>query len=194
MGDFSGKKWHPHLNEEARERRDEIEDHLEKKYDNPSHFIREKLREEKPLSLEERINRKQQSLSEEQEELERLKRIQREREEQSQLRDKKELLKEKQKKLRNIQERNSSSREEIRSQVEADTLKNKPPRMSDEEYLEAKSERIDRMVESRLDSGEADVDELVESVQRLQREVAELNSGQESWFMDLGQIDEEVKA
>jgi DNA repair exonuclease SbcCD ATPase subunit len=188
MGDFSGKKWHPHLNEEARERRDEIQDHLEKKYDNPSHFIREKLREEKALSIEERIQRKQQNLDEIQDELDRLKRIQKERDQQDKLRDKRELLKEKQKQLRQVQESGLKSEDEIREEI-TEVYRQKVQKYDGKSLSdETVQEGIERQVRKRLED-RPDVDELVEDVQRLQQQVADLNGGRESYFMDLGEVE-----
>lgn len=190
MGEFEVKQsYHLSMNKEARDRMREIQDHLEENYNGIAHFVRQKLYEEKPLKLDERINRKKKALENNKDELERLKRIKREREEQSQLRDKKELLKEKQKQLRKVQKRESSTRDEVRAQVESKILSNKPPRFSDEEYLNKKEDRIERLVDSRLEKGPKNVDKLVEDVQRLQREVADLNGGQESWFMDLQSVE-----
>lgn len=193
MADFQGKRWQPYLDQEARERRDEILDHLQRNYDGPSDFIKQKLLEEDALSLEEKIQKFESEVEEKKEDLEKLKRIKREREEQDRLRDKKELLRDKQEKLRKISRRETQSREEIRESVEEKILSRKPDHLSDQEYLSKKSDRIDRIVEHRLTES-PDVDSLVEDVQRLQRQVEELNGGRESWFMELERVEGEVSS
>jgi len=194
MGDFDGKRWHPYLDEETQERRDQILDHLQENYEGPSDFLKEKLREEKALSIEERIERKKQKKEEAESDLERLKRIKREREQQDKLRDKRELLKEKQSKLRELADKDEKSRSEIREEV-VEEMREKAegsPKIDDvDEYLEKDSieRKIDRRVDSRFSSSE-DKDELVESINRLQKQVAELNGGEEDYFMDLETVDE----
>ena len=199
MADFEAKDyWKLYLNEEAKERVQEIQDHLNKNYDSRSDFLKQKLLQEKPLSLEERINRKQQSLSEEQVESERLKRIKREREEQSQLRDKKELLKEKQKKLRKVQRDGYGSEEDAWYKAASRAWKRckksaEHAKTDHESAVEAFEEKNmtgkvqawkDRELENKVD-----VDQLVEDVQRLQEQVAELNGGREEWFLDLESVE-----
>ena len=197
MGEWSGKRWHPYLDEEAQERRDQILDHLKQNYDGPTHFVKEKLKEEQALDIQERIRRKEQNLKQKEEELEKLKRIKSERDTQDKLRDKRELLKEKQKKLRKIARKETKSEEEVREEV-LENMREKAessPKISDvEEWINSSrtQERIRRQVESRIES-DFDVDELVETVERLQSQVAELNGGEEDYFMDLETV-EEVKA
>jgi len=181
------QSYHLSLNREARERMREIQDHLEENYDGIAHFVRQKLHEEQALSIEERMNRKRQELNEVQQDLEKLQRIHREREEQDKLRDKKELLKEKQKKLREVQKKGLLSEEEIREEEIEKRSKYNP--RENPEVMEV----VDRQVEKRL-KNRPDVDELVEDVERLQRQVAELNGGRESWFMSLDREAEEVEA
>jgi chromosome segregation ATPase len=194
MGDFEGRKWHPYLDEETRERRDELIDHLKKNYDGPSDYLKQKLMEEKALSIEERIEKKKKLKEDAESDIERLQRIKKERETQDKLRDKRELLKEKQKKLRDIAETGKKSREEIRDQV-LEKMREKAessPKISDVgEWINSDStqRRIDRRVDSRLES-EARVDGLVEDVQRLQKQVKELNGGEEDYFMDLEKVEE----
>jgi myosin heavy subunit len=193
MGKFEGKRFRVYLDQEAQQRRDEILDHLQRNYDGPSDFVKQKLEEEQALSIEEKIQKLQSEMQEKEEELKKFKQIKREREEQDRLRDKKELLKDKQKKLRKLSGRNGKTEQQIREEVKEEHLENKPDRFSDEEYLEKKSDRIERVVESRLSSS-PDLDELVESVQRLQGQVEELNGGREDWFLDLDQEKLEVDA
>jgi len=184
MGSFDGQKWIVYLNKDARERRDEILDHLQGNYDGPSEFVREKLEQETALDIEERIKRAESKEKEAKEKRKRLERIKREREEQSALRDKKELLQEKQDKLQQVRGRDKTE-DVVREEVEDKVLRSKPPRFSDEEYLEKKSARIDRMVEQELESG-SDVDELVEDIERLQGEIRDLNGGEDlDCFLDL---------
>lgn len=196
MGSWSGKRWHPYLDEEAQERRDQILDHLKQNYDGPTHFVKEKLKEEQALDIDERIRRKEQNVNQEQEELEKLKRIRDERNTQDKLRDKRELLKEKQKKLRKIARKETKSEEEVREEV-LEKMREKAessPKISDvDEWINSDrtQQKISRRVESRIES-DVDVDELVESVERLQSQVAELNGGEEDYFMDIEAA--EVKA
>jgi DNA repair exonuclease SbcCD ATPase subunit len=191
MGSFDGQKWIVYLNEEARERRDEILDHLQGNYDGPSEFVREKLEQETALDIDERIKRAESKEKEAKEKRERLERIKREREEQSQLRDKKELLQEKQDRLQKIQSCDKTE-DAVREEVKDKILENKPPRFSDKEYLEKTSDRIERMIEQRLESG-SDVDKLVKDVERLQSEIRGLNGGEDlDCFLDLRT--EEVEA
>lgn len=190
MGDFGGKRWRPYLDEEAQKIRDEKLQHLKENYEGPSDFIKKKLKEEKVLDIEERIRRAEKDLEEEKERLEKLKQVKKERDQQDRLRDKKQLLKDKQERLKEIQE-SGMSEEAVRKRVRQRQLKRKPPRYSDEEYLEMKSDRVDRMVENRLES-QSDLDELVEEVRRLQGQVEELNGGEGlPWFMDLDAEDME---
>ena len=198
MGDFEVKeRWKVYLDKPTKEKLREILDHLEEKYDGPSDFVQQKIQEEQALSIEERIQRKKQEKQEAESDLERLKRIKQEREQQDKLRDKRELLKEKQKKLREVADSGEKSRDEIREEVVEEMRKKAEgsPKIDDvEEYVDRDNvqRRIDRRVDSRFSSSE-DVDELVEDINRLQKQVAELNGGEEDYFMDLETVDE-VKA
>jgi len=198
MGDFEVKeRWKVYLDKPTKEKLREILDHLEDKYDGPSDFVQQKIQEEQALSIEERIKRAEQEEEEAQQKKERLKRIKQEREQQDKLRDKRELLKEKQKKLREIADKDEKSRSEVRKEV-VEEMREKAegsPKINDvDEYLEKDSiqRKIDRRVDSRFSSSE-DKDELVEGINRLQKQVAELNGGEEDYFMDLETVDE-VKA
>jgi len=197
MSDFGGKRWRPYLDEETQERRDEILDHLQEKYDGPSDFLKQKLMEEKALSIDERIERKEQKQQEVENDLERLKRIKNEREQQSQLRDKRELLKEKQEKLREIADSGSKSFEAVCRDAMEKSLKRKPNHLTEKEYLcnDYRKKKIGARIESALEKeNDRDVDELVSDVQRLQREIEELNGGPEGYFMSLEKVEgEEIK-
>jgi DNA anti-recombination protein RmuC len=184
MGDFEGQRWRPYLDEEARERRDEILDHLQDNYDGPSDFVKRKLMEEAALDIEERIKRAESKEQEAKEKRKRLERIKREREEQSQLRDKKELLQEKQKKLRKLRDRDSKTEEEIREEVR-ERCEEKVRSSSQIDSVDELNIGVDERVRRRLEK-QPDFDELVEDVQRLQDEIQELNGGDElDCFMDL---------
>lgn len=188
MGSFEPKQSvHLSLNKEARENIREMRDHLEENYNGLAHFVREKLDEENSLSVDEKIQRLESEMSEKEERLERLKQIKSEREEQSRLRDKRELLKQKQDKLQTLFSEDKC-REEVRSEiVEKYREKAKSSGRVDDidEHLkkERVQARISREVENEL-SG-PDIDELVEDVQRLQAEVADLSGGREDYFLDL---------
>lgn len=189
MGSFDGTRWRPYLDEEAQEIRDEKIDHLKRKYDGPSDFIKQKLKEEEVLSIEEKIQKFESEINEKKEDLEKLKQIKREREQQDKLRDKKELLKEKQKKLRKVQRESGLSREEIEQNLREEWEENRVPSHIDvDEYIQNNKEMFERRVENRLEKTE-DVDELVEDVQRLQEQVADLNGGREEWFMNLESVE-----
>lgn len=198
MGSFEGNNWKIYLNKETRERVHEIKQHLEKNYEGPSDFVQQKLVDEKTLSVEQQIEKKQTELKNLQSDLEQLKQIKREREQMDKLRDKKELLKEKQKKLRKLGNQNTLSREQIRAEI-VEKMREKAessPKIGDiDDYLQKDriKTRINRKVESRVQST-GSVDDLVEDVERLQKQVAELNGGREDWFMDLTQQEEEVEA
>lgn len=183
MGEFRGKRWRPYLDEEARKIRDEKLDHLQRNYDGPTDFLKQKLKEEKALDLEERIQKIESEINNKESDLEKLQRIKNEREQQDKLRDKKELLKEKQKKLKKAQNKINLSKEEAENKALAE--------LRDHSRFEDKAEeelRKTKAFKKKVDSLTAvDVDELVEDVQRLQSQVADLNSGREDWFMDLDQ-------
>ena len=177
MGDFKGGSWHIYLNKDTKERRDEILDHLQSNYDGPSDFVAEKLQQETALNIDERIERAKSEKEQYEEKINRLKQIKKDRNKASLLRDKKELLQEKQKKLRNLPDDGSYTREQIRNEVENKLLDKKLSSYSDEEYLEKKSDKIKRIVDSRMDDA-PNVDQLVNDVQRLQNEIKELNNGE----------------
>lgn len=183
MGDFRGKRWRPYLDKEARKIRDEKLDHLQRKYDGPSHFLKQKLKEEKALDLEERIQKVESEINNKKSDLEKLERIKNEREQQNKLRDKKELLKEKQKKLKKAQNKIDLSQEEAESRALAELRDHSRFEDRDEEELR-KTKAFEKKVDSLTG---VDVDVLVEDVERLQSDVADLNSGREDWFMDLDQ-------
>ena len=182
--------WKIYLNEEAKEKLREIQDHLDENYENRSEFLREALKDEQALSLEERIRRLEEEREETDKQIEQLKRIKQEREQQDKLRDKRELLKEKQKKLREAQESDSLTREEAEEQV-FDELEPRST-FSDMSRSEIRDTRAFQKKVEELCS-EVDIDELVEDINRLQQQVAELNGGEEDYFMDLETVDE-VKA
>ena len=194
MGSFEGKYWKIYLDEKTRERRDEILDHLKAEYNGPSDFTQQALMDEQAMSLEERIERKQQDIEEQKNELQQLKQIHREREQQDKLRDKKELLKEKQRKLRKIQRRGNVTEEDAlcnaATQVwntcveKAGKPKNSDVSARDLFSKDRYQRRVQHFKQKQLESSE-DVDQLVEDVQRLQGQVAELNGGREDWFLDL---------
>lgn len=191
MGDFSGTKWHPHLNEEARERRDEIRDHLEEKYENPSHFIREKLREEKALDIEERIRRKEMEKEQTEQDLKQLKQMKKDRNQRKELDEKEPVLKEKQEKLREVVSEDGMSREEAEKKVFAQLDDRAAFQdMGEEEIKQTNSfkSKVEELVSSH------DVDQLVEEIIQLQERVQELNGGPEDYFMDLDQSDVEVQS
>jgi len=185
MGSFEPKQhMHLSLNKEARERIKEIQDHLQENYNGMAHFVRQKLHEEQALSIEERIRKKENNLEQQKDQLQKLKRIKNERNQQDKLQTKVELLKEKQDKLRGIAEDGIMSREEVAQEE----LEKRVDRGYD---LDMDSEIIQDAVERRLER-RPDVDELVESVERLQREIEELDPECDVEFMDLEAV--EVKA
>jgi len=190
MGDFEVKeRWKVYLDKPTKEKLREILDHLEDNYDGPSDFVQQKIQEEQALSIEERIKRAEQEEEEAQQKKERLKRIKQEREQQDKLRDKRELLKEKQKKLRELADKEQKSRSEVREEV-VEEMREKAegsPKIDDvDEYLEKDSiqTKISRRVDREFSSSQ-NKDELVECINRLQKQVAELNGGKEDYFMDL---------
>lgn len=185
MSDFEPKdRINVSLNQEARERMREIQDHLKENYNGMAHFVRQKLHEEQALSVEERIRRKEQERQMIDKDLQQLKQVKNERETQDKLRDKRELLKEKQTKLKQIQKNGLKSREEI---VEEEIQKRVDRGYSVDENDDDVRLAVDRRMENR-----PDVDELVESVRRLQGQVADLNGGAESYFMDLEKVEVEA--
>jgi len=198
MGSFDSRTWKIYLDQDAQDRRDEILDHLKKNYDGPSDFVQQSLENERALSIEERIMRLEQDRKEIEQDLQKLKQIKSEREQMDKLRDKKELLKEKQKKLREISNEGVKSEEEVRQEV-VEEIREKAQQSykidNVEEYMskDRVQSRIQRRVESRLDST-VEVDELVQDIERLQSQIAELNGGREDWFMDLSQQETEVEA
>lgn len=181
MGSFEGRTLKAYLDQEARDRRDEILDHLKRNYDGPSDFFKQKLKEEKALNVEERIQKLESEVWDKKEDLDKLRQIKNEREKQDKLRDKKELLKEKQKKLREASDKANLTKEDAEQEA-LNQLRNHSrfSDMSEEELRELPA--FERKVDSLLG---IDLDQLVEDVQRLQEQVADLNGGREEWFMDL---------
>jgi hypothetical protein len=189
VASFDGRTWKAYLDQEARERRDEILDHLEGNYDGPSDFLKQKLMEEAALSIDERIERKQSKLEDEKQDLQRLKRIKREREEQSQLRDKRELLEQKQKRLQEMDDEVMSAHDAYMAVFDKFEDKSNYD-MKDHEFVKAKWDRICRMAESKVEET-PDVEQLVKDVQRLQREISELNGGDDlDCFIDVEKTEE----
>lgn len=190
MGSFDGKIWKIYLDEEARERRDQIKDHLEENYEGPSDFGKQALMDENVLTVEERLERLRKDKKELEQKEERLQQIIREREQQDKLRDKRELLKEKQKKLREVSDKDPLSRQEAEEKAlqyvkekNASTIEEQD--LSDEEIKEFRG--FKKKVEEL--TSDVDIDSLVEDVQRLQRQVRELNGGEEDYFMDLETVE-----
>lgn len=183
MGSFDGNYWKIYLNKEAQERRDEIKDHLEENFDGPSGFVSQALDDVDALSPREKLERIQQDKKEIERKEEQLKQVIEDRERQKKLREKRELLKQKQEELRKVSQE-SRSEEAIREEVREEEKERNHTQLSDEEWLEKNSERIERKVQNRLDE-EIDVDQLVQEVQRLQDEISELAGTEEDFFMEL---------
>lgn len=186
MADFDVKDyWQIYLNKEMKERVKQIQDHLEDNYEGKGDFLQAKLEQEQPLSLEDRIEKARKKREEFEEKEQRLKQIKRERSQQDKLRDKRELLKEKQKKLEEVQESGVKSEADLLRR-EAFARVNRGYSIENHEIQEYIRNAVDSKLESR-----PDVNELVEDVQRLQRQVAELNGGEENYFMDLEAVEVE---
>lgn len=175
MGKFKGDRWHIYFNEESKQRREEIIDHLQENYDGPSDFVHQKLEQESALGIEERIERTKSKEKEYKEKRQRLERIREERQQQTALRDKKELLKQKQKRLDELDNSGLTYHQALCNAVDKMAERSSTKSLSEVEYVKAKWGRIQRMAESKLSS--CDVDQLVSDVQRLQGEIKELNNG-----------------
>jgi len=194
MGSFDGVRWRPYLDEEAQRIRDEKLDHLKRKYDGPTDFVQQKLKEEEVLSLEQKIEKIQSEIENKEKDLNKFKQIKRQREQQDKLRDKKELLKQKQKELRNVQRRGGLTEEDALANAAHKVWskckdKAEKPKNSEFSVIELfRKDRYQRRVYHYKDKqleGTEKINELVEDVQRLQDQVAELNGGPEEYFMDL---------
>ena len=190
MGDFEVKeRWKVYLDKPTKEKLHEIKEHLEENYEGPSDFVQKKIQEEEVLDIDQRIERAKQKEERHRNERKKLEQIKSEREEASKLRDKRELLKEKQKQLRKISDKGIKSEEEIRQeQVQHFREKAMNSGKVDDVDEHMNKERVQNMIDRRVKkkaSSNPDVDELVESVERLQSEVAELNGGREEYFMDI---------
>jgi len=191
MGSFDGDTWKIYLSEEARERRDEIIDHLRDNYEGPSHYLREKLREENALDVEQQIERTESEMRELEEKLQRLQRIKEERDQQQTLRDKKELLKSKQEKLRELRSNQELSEEQVEEEIIED-LRGRSALPDSEEKIR-KTRAFSKLKEKRF--GGSSLDELVSDVERLQSEIEELNGGEElDCFLELSQDALEVSS
>ena len=198
MGNFDGQRWRPYLDKEAQEIRDEKIDHLKRNYNGPSDFIKQKLKEEDALTIEQKIQKIKSEIDEKKDDLEKFRQIQRQREMQDKLRDKKELLKEKQKKLRKVQRSGYGSEVDAWYVAASRAWKRcvksaehpKTDHESPVEAFEAKNMagKVQAWKNRHLDK-QVDVDELVEDVERLQDEVAELNGGSEDWFLDVQSVE-----
>lgn len=197
MGSFGGKRWRAYLDQEAQKIRDQKLDHLKRNYSGPSDFVKKQLKEEEVLSLEQKIEKVESEIEEKKSDLQKFRQIKRQREQQDKLRDKKELLKEKQKKLRTIQRNDVKSEEEVLADAAHQILARCEDKASKESVDEDRFElfgkdryqrRVDRLVEKRS-VNMSRVDDLVESVQRLQNQVADLNGGPEDWFLELDKVE-----
>jgi len=198
MGSFDGKRWRAYLDEEAQEIRDEKLDHLKRNYNGPSDFLKKKLKEEDVLSVEQKIQKIESEIDEKKDDLEKFRQIQRQREVQDKLRDKKELLKEKQKKLRKVQRSGYGSEVDAWYVAASRAWKRcvksaEHPKTDHESAVEAFEDknlagRVRAWKDRELDK-QVDVDELVEDVERLQDQVADLNSGREDWFLDVQSVE-----
>lgn len=198
MGNFSGKRWQPYLDEETQEIRDEKLDHLKRNYDGPSDFIKQKLKEEDALTVEQKIEKVQSEIKEREEDLKKFKQIKRQREQQDKLRDKTELLREKQKKLRKVQRKDfgtevdawyqAASRAWKRSKKSVQHTKTDHETVA-EAFHDKNMEKKVRAWKDRAMDNRVDVDELVEDVQRLQDQVEKLNGSRKDWFLDLQKVE-----
>jgi len=201
MGSFGGTRWRPYLDEEAQEIRDEKLDHLKRKYDGPTDFVKQKLKEEEVLSLEQKIDKVQSEIENKQKDLDKFKQIKRQREQQDKLRDKKELLKQKQKQLKQVQRRGGLTEKDALANA-AHQVWNKcsskasKPRNSDltvvDLFTKDRYQRRVYHVKDKQLEGTEKIDELVEDVERLQNQVAELNGGPEDCFMELESMEVSV--
>lgn len=191
MGSFDGDTWKIYLSQEARERRDEIIDHLRDNYEGPSHYLREKLVEENALDVEQQIERTESEMRELEEKLKRLRQIKEERDQQQTLRDKKELLQQKQDKLRDLRENAELSEEQVEQEI-IENLKGRSALPDSEEEIR-ETRAFSKLKEKRF--GGENLDKLLSDVQRLQEEVRELNGGEElDCFLELGQEPAEVSS
>jgi len=186
MGNFDGNIWKIYLDKKAREKRDEIIDHLEENYDGPSDFATQALEDEDALSPQQKLERIQKDKKEIERKEKKLKQVIEDRERQQKLRDKREALKKKQQRLRKISQ-GANSEEEIRKQMIEKEKERKVAHLTEEEWLEKRSDHIEKKVQNRLEE-DVDIDSLVQEVQELQEEVSELNGGEEDFFMELEAI------
>ena len=187
MGSFSGKDtWKIYLDKQTKEKVQELADYLENNFEGPSDYVQTKLQEEDTLTDREKYEKFKQKRDEFEKKAQQMKQVIEDRKVQDKIKDKKELLKQKQEKLREINQSGFKSEEEIRDEEEK-KRREKGYDLSRDMVKQAVENAVDRRLDNR-----PDVDELVEEVQRLQKQIGELQNEDEEWFMDLEPVKQEV--
>jgi len=178
------KTWKVYLDDETRQQIREIMHHLEDNYEGPSDFVQQKIKEEQPNSLAQRIKRAEQQKQDAEDKLDHLKEIRRERNQEERLEDLRDKLRSKQQELQEAEQSKVLSEAEALQLACDKELEHKMSNMPDTQYLEKKARRVKRRADKLMDSS-ADVQSLREEVSDLQNRVADLNGGREDWFLEL---------
>jgi len=189
MSEFQPKDyWKIYLNKESKERIREIQDHLDDNYDGKSDFVQNKLQEEKPVSLEERIKKAKEKKQREEERLEKLKQVKKEREDQQTLKDKKELLRKKQEQFDDLENFEPFSEQKIIHETARNIKKSVNNSGESLHESEIAQDQISKRIGKKLDQ-RTDPSQLVREIERLQEEVSDLNGGREDWFLDVQSVE-----
>jgi len=176
---WKGSNVNVSINTEAREIIDEIGPHLDEEYNGPSHFFREKLREEKEkaATIEDKIEEFEKKRRIAEERIDELQSLKEEKKKKQKLRRLKNELEQKQEKYRELKENDLPTVQQKRSELES--------KLDPEEF----SELIDDKVEEHRQKLEqrSDLDELSQEISSLQNQIRELEELDSSpdWFVEV---------
>jgi len=163
-------------------------EHLIQNYDGPTDFFQSKLEQEETLSPEEKLEQIEEKEEEIKSEKQRLKEKIRERERDQKLSELEDKLRDKQDRLDSLLEGDFVSREEAEEKA-LNKLSDRSGAWSDMTESEIRDTRAFEKHVDELVCTEDDVEQLKKEVDRLQRNVAELNGGREDWFLELDSME-----
>lgn len=178
---WGGNRVNIYINQEAKERIEEIRPHLEQEYEGPSDFFKTKLKQEEPLDLEEKIEEKEREKVELEADIQELKKRKKAQNQERRLKELEGDLKEKQESLEEAKEDDRRSRDEIIEDIKEKHRQS--GREIDDELMDKIEANADRKISRR-----PNLDELSQEISEIQEEIMELDPDREEkpeWFLEV---------
>lgn len=176
---WKGSNVNVSINADARKMIDEIHPHLKDEYNGPSHFFREKLREEKEeaATIEDKIDEFQKKKRIADERIEELRNLKEEKKRKKKARRLKNKLESKQERFEELKQNDLPSVEEKRSDLE--------DRLDRDEFADLIDEKVEEHKEKLNDR--RDLDKLSKEIKDLQQEIRDIEELDSSpdWFVEV---------